>query len=490
MKFGATFITFQSTNIPAMLRSLGCLFLLLLAREILAAEPVHIDCVQKAGTIRALHGVNNGPLNEGETVDLSEPWKAAKIPSCRLHDAEWPAADLVDIHAIFPDLNADPESPASYRFARTDDYVQAIVNSGSKIVYRLGESIEHTKRKHHVHPPKDYAKWTAACLGIIRHYNEGWADGHKHNIEYWEIWNEPENRPQMWTGTDEEYYRLYVTAAKTIKAKYPRLKVGGPAAGATGSVKEGQFQPIPFLAGLLKAIKAEQAPLDFFSWHTYTNDPREYAIKARAIRRWLDAEGFAKTEIHLNEWNYLPGNDWGPMLDKRDPAARGRWYAAQGGLPGATFAASVLIDLHDSPIDVGNYYSGDSSPFGLFERHGSPKKTYYSFLAFSRMLDTPNRVAISGVDGKHHVALAGLNDAGNEFRLLVSHHVAGREPWNISIANLPWSGATHMRIFLLSDMRDLEVVGEGEVVVRDGGFAHTLPANGVVLLTLKPVKNP
>ena len=32
----------------------------------------------------------------------------------------------------------------------------------------------------------------------------------------WDLWNEPDNRPAMWTGTDEEYFRLYSTAAKAI----------------------------------------------------------------------------------------------------------------------------------------------------------------------------------------------------------------------------------------------------------------------------------
>ena len=59
-----------------------------------------------------------------------------------------------------------------------------------------------------MHPPADAAKWAAICVGIIRHYNEGWANGFHHGIRYWEIWNEPENRPAMWTGTDEDYLAL------------------------------------------------------------------------------------------------------------------------------------------------------------------------------------------------------------------------------------------------------------------------------------------
>ena len=88
--------------------------------------------------------------------------------------------------------------------------------SNETILADLGESIEHTKRKYHVHPPRDPAKWAAACCGIIRHYNAGWANGFKHGIVYWEIWNEPENRPAMWTGSDEQFLELYAVAAAVL----------------------------------------------------------------------------------------------------------------------------------------------------------------------------------------------------------------------------------------------------------------------------------
>lgn len=32
----------------------------------------------------------------------------------------------------------------------------------------------------------------------------------------------------MWSGTDEDYLRLYRTAATTTKKQFPALKVGGP----------------------------------------------------------------------------------------------------------------------------------------------------------------------------------------------------------------------------------------------------------------------
>ncbi|HWI58089.1 MAG TPA: hypothetical protein VNZ22_12745, partial [Bacillota bacterium] len=222
-----------------------------------------------------MHSSNGGPISYGGMVEASHWHREAGFPLLRLHDCQWPEPAVVDIHTLFRDFRNDPQDPSNYYFSRTDDYLGAIVKSGAKIFYRLGESIEHSQRKYDVHPPKDYDKWAQICLGIIRHYNEGWADGFHYNIEYWEIWNEPEIRPQMWSGTDADYYRLYATTAQAIKRQFPHLKVGGPAAAHAGNFKNGQFEPTPFVAGLLKHCQEQSVPLDFFSWHRYAADPQD-----------------------------------------------------------------------------------------------------------------------------------------------------------------------------------------------------------------------
>jgi hypothetical protein len=40
-------------------------------------------------------------------------------------------------------------------------------------------------------PPRDHDHWADICINIIRHYNEGWANGFHLNLDYWHIWEEP-----------------------------------------------------------------------------------------------------------------------------------------------------------------------------------------------------------------------------------------------------------------------------------------------------------
>ena len=431
--------------------------LLALPISLLPAADLRVDFSRTNGVLRALHGGNNGPLGYGELVNLTAFHRELAIPITRLHDSAWPYPDIVDIHAIFRDFNADPARPESYRFGPTDDYLRAITNTGARIVYRLGESIEHAKRKRYVHPPPDAARWTDICLGIIRHFNEGWADGQHLGIRYWEIWNEPENRPAMWTGTDTEFYQLYSTASKTIKARWPELKVGGPALGHLGEFQEDTLQPSNFLRGFMDRIKADRAPLDFFSWHTYTTNASVLVTRARAVRQFLNSEGFRATESHLNEWNYLPDHDWAPMLSASGQT-RERWYARQGGAEGAAFAAATLIELQDAPLDMANYYSADNQPFGLFTLHGTPKKTFYAFKAFSALLDSPIRVELTGTLPGRLSASASVSANRREAMFLVSDTGTMAGDHSISGENWPWPGGAEAEVFILDARRNLDRV--------------------------------
>jgi len=451
------------------------------------AADLTVDCAKPLPPIRALHGGNCGPLQGGGLIDLTDFHRQIALPHTRLHDCHWPYPDVVDMHVVFPDPKADPARPESYRFARTDAYLAAIVKTGAKIVYRLGESIEHEKVKLHVHPPADPQRWADACVGIIRHYNDGWAGGFKHDIRYWEIWNEPENQPACWTGTDDDYLRLYEVASTTIKRAYPALKVGGPSLGYSGRLVKGLFEPSPLLLRFLKLCREKSLPLDFFSWHLYTDDPAECLPRARALRALLDQHGFTRTEMHLNEWNYLPDNDWGPVTLKGQGSPRDRFYARMGGPEGAAFAAATLSNFQDAPIDVGNYFMADSGGFGLFNPNGTPHKSFHAFRAFRAMLDTPARVTVAGQDPARLTALAGLAPDGT-LNVLVTHYRGDAADLRITVNNLPWKGPTIGEVRLLdakndlAKVRDLRFGADAVVVVQP------LPAPAVCLITLRAGK--
>jgi xylan 1,4-beta-xylosidase len=400
-----------------------------------------VDFARTNGVLRALHGVNKGPIAAGGTIDLSEQHRELGVPFTRLHDCLWPHPDVVDIHAIFRNPAADPEFARSYDFALTDEYLAAVHRTGAKIVYRLGESIEHMATKRFVHPPADIEKWAAIGVGIIRHYNEGWANGYHYRIPYVEIWNEPENRPAMWSGTDEDFLKLYATAAKRIKNEFPKLKVGGPGFGATGRLKDAALQPTEFLLSFLKHCKAEKVPLDFLSWHCYTADVGELVTRAREIRKLLDAEGFGGTESHLNEWNYLPDNSWDPFGKAVAASTRRQFYGRAQGREGASFALASLIQLQDASVDVANFFHGEIGGFGMFDEFGGETEVFRAFKLFNAVFRrTPIRVPITAKATNEVAIMACRNEEGTVVSIIFSNPTDQPQKIEMWVANLPTKG--------------------------------------------------
>lgn len=455
--------------------------------SVIAAEPIalSVDFEKTNGVIRALNGINKGPLGPGGLIDLTAEQRALGIPYTRLHDCYWPNPYVVDIHCVFPDFSADPARPGSYDFRLTDEYIAAVRAAGEQIVYRLGESIEHTTVKRFAHPPADFAKWSDICLGIIRHYNEGWAGGFHDGIRYWEIWNEPENRPAMWSGTDEDYFRLYRVASTRIKRAFPDLKVGGPAVGASGQFVNGQFQPTAFVTGFLDLCRKESLPLDFFSWHCYTADPSELVARARAIRRLLDDRGFTNTESHLNEWNYLPGNSWAAMSRDASALVRQRFYSEMAGAPGAAFIATALIELQDAPLDMANLYHGELGAFGLFNEFGMPQKNYFALRAFHELLQTPVRVRSSGsVRGKLAVA-AGMDGDGKTAAVLISNFADSRSDVRLELQHLTWAGGTTCELWMVDATHSFNLVKTETLQPSKTVVEFRLPKPAVALIKLR-----
>lgn len=445
-----------------------------------------IDFSRTNGIIRPLHGVNLGPLCYRGMVDLSAYHRELNLPLTRLHDVVWVNYDAVDVSTIFRDFRNDPAQAGNYEFAATDDYLAAIVKAGSPILYRLGESIEHTPRKYRVHPPPDFEKWADICCAIIRHYNEGWADGFRHNIRYWEIWNEPENQPAMWTGTDDQFLRLYEVTANAIKARWPDLKVGGPSLGYTGEFKDGQFKAGDFLLRFLRHCRERKVSLDFLSWHRYASDPSDIARRAHALRQLLDEHGFTKTENHCNEWNYLPNEDWRPMMKEGQGVLRERWSTEMRGPKGAAFAAWTLVSLQDAPVDMANYYTAEIQMFGLFNFNGVPQKTFYAFKAFRALLDTPNRVLTPTCAAGQIAVSAGLNSVKNRAAILLSRFHAEGEPPMLRLQGLPWGTVTKFEILAVNAVHNFETVCEGLVNAEGRLPVPKAATPSVVLIKLSP----
>ncbi|MBO4884135.1 MAG: hypothetical protein J5602_02370 [Clostridia bacterium] len=433
-----------------------------------------IDFSQSTGPVKALHGVNNSPATFGQPIDS---FREAGIPYVRLHDTmgAYGGTVFVDVPNIFPDFSADENDPASYQFEFTDAYLAGLTASGCQIFYRLGVTIENRYkiRRVHTNMPPDFEKWARICEHIVAHYNEGWANGFRYDIRYWEIWNEPEN-PPMWAGTREDYFRLYETTACHLKKRFPQIRVGGYAGcGFYCLTREnmGEFYESfmewfdEFLARMTGRV-----PVDFFSWHLYTDDPAELDAHARYVGDKLYEYGFYDTENIFNEWNYVTKNP--TRFDDMKTA------------DGAAFVAAAFALLQAGPVDKAMYY--DALPTraycGLFHFPSfRPAKPYFSFKAFNALYRLGRAVkAESGVPGAYAVAAAGEKEKA----VLLSCFHCQEERLTVDMNGLG-EGVKAVRVSRIDGESDLEPV-KTEFFTADRAQL-ILPVNGncVYLLQLE-----
>ncbi len=307
------------------------------------------------GPIKALNGVNNGPLSiyDGQKFlfDASSFYQEMEIPRVRLHDVEYPYGGglFVDYECIFPNFDLDANDPANYHFEETDRFLAAIAGTGAGILYRLGVSIEDERVLRFIYPPRDFHKFAVICEHILAHYTKGWKRGFYYRDILWEIWNEPNGTTDMWTGGNDAYCEMYAVTAKHLKKCFPDALVGGP----TVSYMTGVLWPNCSL--ILEAFKEKlrndpEIPLDFFSFHNYACEPEDVGRNAQIARELLEAAGRPNAFLVMDEYNYVA--DWkGPEKYDIIPSQLA-----------AAFLAANFTVMQNSPIREACYYSAQISP--------------------------------------------------------------------------------------------------------------------------------
>lgn len=458
--------------------------------DVIEKGGVTVDFDVLTGPMKPLHGVNGSPVRHESKDKIynqsQDELHDAGVPYCRLHDVagRYGLGHYVDIPNVFPNFDADENDPASYDFDFTDAYLKTLVKSGVKPYYRLGATIEGVCeiKPYNILPPKDPGKWARICEHVIAHYNEGWADGYRWNLEYWEIWNEPEPGWSMWyKGTKEQFFTLYETAAKHLKKRFPNIKIGGygsigfyavdqPEHPGFGSGTNVCCNTTQYAEDFLKRMCECGAPLDFFSWHLYLKPPyplERITTHASYCRALLDRYGFTAAESHFNEWNVV-----GDITMDKGPKD---WDAIKDAPVAAQVAAAFAV-LQNAPVDKAMYYCAlpIARYCGLFY-WPSEKVTpvYDAFVAFNALYG--RKMAARAVSDIPNVyALAAADATSGEAILLVN---IGHEPQEV---DLKVSGAKGGRF------RVRRIDGENKRLADVGLFATgqkiQLPPSSISLL--------
>lgn len=303
-------------------------------------------------------------------------------------------------------------------------FMPAALASGDRTIFHYRANVT---------PPADDDAWAALVGALAAHWRERYGAAEVRRW-YFEVWNEPNLTGQFWTGTAEDYYRLYAATARALKAVDPALRVGGPA------TTRGEWLP-EFLAW----CRAHDAPVDFVSTHVYPDDddfaktdPGYPALFARGdyldtlvarVHAAMAGErpvgpgaGERRLEIHWTEWNI--SWRWGrPVHDESNAAAFICQVAAATDPLVDSFAFWTVSDIfNEFPYPRAALVGG----FGLLNVAGLPKPAYHAYRLLHRLGDRALPVAASGAGPSERQGRLGClatRDDGGAYRLLLSHYV-------------------------------------------------------------------
>lgn len=347
------------------------------------------------------------PGNE-YTPDMLNNFQELGINYVRTHDFAigFDHSTIVGI----ADYSYDPFNPSSYYFHISDSLAANIYNAGGKIFYRFGQS--YNPDPMYIQPPPDMEKWADVCVHIIKHYNEGWNNGYFYNLDYFEIWNEPD-LPEFWSGSTQEYIALYRTTSKKIKEYNPELKVGGPALANPFNQE--------FVNEFLDSVQTYNLPLDFFSYHMYyLPNPYRFKTTNDYIRTKLDSYGLTNVEIINTEWNtghFNPNDYWANEYSLNDAQ-----NAAQ--------VISTLNYMQETEIDMFFRYAFRNYWYGLINNDSNLTYSGLAYSAYRKLFDNGNRIEAQGSDTLGRSIVATKSD--EEIHILIADNASNSGGYNIS----------------------------------------------------------
>jgi xylan 1,4-beta-xylosidase len=213
----------------------------------------------------------------------------------------------VRAHAILHDDNhvvsRDDDGGLVFDFTIVDDLYDQILELGIRPVVELGfmpaaiaADPDQTVFEYRgiISPPRDWSEWHRTVSALATHLVERYGID---EVARWgfEVWNEP-NLEVFWTGSQDDYLRLYDEAARAVKDVDTRLTVGGPSTAASEWVE-----------ALAAYCEKHALPLELATTHTYGNLPLDF-------RGVLEDHGFSDAQILWTEWG-VGSTHFGPIHD-------------------------------------------------------------------------------------------------------------------------------------------------------------------------------
>ncbi|MBN2274000.1 MAG: glycoside hydrolase [Bacteroidales bacterium] len=352
---------------------------------------INIDFSREKGPLNTMFNecIGAGRANEGLRADWQQQLTYVK-KECGFRYIRMHGLLTDDMGVYKEDRNGNPQ----YNYMYVDvlfDFLQSI---GLKPFVELGFMPPALASgnttifwwRGNVTPPKDYEKWEALIRNLTQHFTERYGVDEV-KTWYFEVWNEPNLSPGFWTGTQEEYFKLYEYSAKAVKSVHPEYRIGGPA--TAGAAWEPE---------LIDFCVKNDVPIDFISTHAYGVDqgyldeygnsgtvlaPQEFAVSGDVLRSRDEISGspMPGLELHYTEWSssYTPSD---PIHDSYHGTAYILQKIKQVGAAANSMSYWVFTDIFEESSPRFEPFHGG---FGLLTIQGINKPAFYAYQFLNRL---------------------------------------------------------------------------------------------------------
>jgi xylan 1,4-beta-xylosidase len=357
-------------------------------KEIKTALPeriIHIDYSNEKGPLNTMFNecVGAGRANEGLRADWQQQLAYVK-KECGFRYIRFHGLLTDDMGVYKEDRNGNPE----YNYMYVDALFDYLLSIGIKPFVELGfmpNALASGREtifwwRGNVTPPKDYNKWGALVKNITEHFTQRYGTDEV-KTWYFEVWNEPNLKPGFWTGSQDDYFKLYKYSAEAVKSVNPAYRVGGP--GTAGAAWETE---------MIEFCEKNNLPIDFISTHSYGVNqgyldeygnsgtvlaPQEFAVSGDVLQSRKEIANSPKPdlELHYTEWSasYTPAD---PIHDSYHEAAYVLQKLKQVGSAAQSMSYWVFTDIFEESAPRFTPFHGG---FGMLNTQGINKPVFYAY---------------------------------------------------------------------------------------------------------------
>lgn len=289
------------------------------------------------------------------------------------------------------DKNGNP----IYNFQYIDAVFDPILNLGMKPFVEFGFMPEKLKSddktifwwKGNISPPNNYEKWEKLIEALVKHWTVRYGEN---KVKQWffEVWNEP-NLNLFWSGTQEDYFKLYRHTVKAVKNVSPAYRVGGPATAGRGWITE-----------TIDFAHQNKLPLDFITTHDYgvkgigldengnqklflDTDPNAIIGGVKEVNGKIRSSKMPNLPLHYTEWS-ASYSSRDPVHDSyvSAPYILSKLKGSEGFADSMSYW--VFTDIFEENGTVPSPFHGG---FGMINFQGLKKPSFYAYQFLNRLGD-------------------------------------------------------------------------------------------------------